>query len=86
VNRELKQRIRPVNGLTVHRSVAKQDIRHVARVIHVLDSRWNIWSNPDDEKKDEEKEARIVLSDVSLLYVLLCSSYLFASNVLTDTT
>ena len=27
LNRELKQRVRPVNGLTVHKAVARNDIR-----------------------------------------------------------
>lgn len=61
VNRELKQRIRSVSGLTMHRPVARQDIRHATRVIQALDSRWNLWSNPDDEKKDQEKEVTILI-------------------------
>lgn len=42
----------------MHRAVARQDIRHATRVIQALDSRWNIWGSPDDEKKDQEKEVR----------------------------
>lgn len=67
VNRELKQRIRPVNGLTVHRPVAKQDLKHAATVIQVLDSRWNIWTSPDDEKKDKEKEISSFVSQNPVL-------------------
>ena len=35
VNRELKQRVRAVNGLTTHKSVIRQDIRHAAKIIQV---------------------------------------------------
>lgn len=57
VNRELKQRVRPVSGFTVHRPVAKQDVKHVAKIIQLLDNRWKIWDDllPND-KKDKEKE------------------------------
>lgn len=62
VNREIKQRIRPINGLAVHRQVAKQDIKHAAKIIQNLDTRWKMWQDPVDEKKDEEKIVSISLS------------------------
>ena len=57
VNRELKQRIRPINGITAHTQVAKQDIKHAAKVIQNLDAKINMWDDTDEEKKDQEKEA-----------------------------
>lgn len=44
VNRELRQRVRPVNGLTVHKTVARQDIKHAAKIIQQLDDRWQLWA------------------------------------------
>lgn len=56
LNRDLKQRVRPVNGLTVHKTVARNDIRLAARIIQNLDKKWNLWTDKDEEKKDEEKD------------------------------
>lgn len=55
VNREIKQRVRVINGLAVHRQVAKHDIKHAAKIIQNLDSRWKMWQDPMSEKKDDEK-------------------------------
>ena len=55
VNRELKQRVRPVNGIVAHRPVAKADIKHAAKIIQNLDHKWNIWDD-NDEKQDKEKQ------------------------------
>lgn len=57
VNREIKQRVRVINGLAVHRQVAKHDIKHAAKIIQNLDSRWKMWQDPTSEKKDDEKMA-----------------------------
>ena len=56
LNRELKQRVRPVNGLTVHKAVARNDIRLAARIIQNLDRKWGLWVDQEEEKKDEEKD------------------------------
>ena len=53
VNRELRQRVRPVNGLTVHKVVARQDIKHAAKIIQLLDNRWQLW-----KKKSKDVEAK----------------------------
>jgi len=56
VNRELKQRVRAVSGLTVHRPVTKQDVKLAAKLIQMLDNRWSLWHDTSEEKKDREKE------------------------------
>lgn len=56
LNRDLKQRVRPVNGLTVHKTVARNDVRLVARIIQNQDKKWELWTDKDEEKKDEEKD------------------------------
>ncbi|XP_052767581.1 serrate RNA effector molecule homolog isoform X2 [Mya arenaria] len=56
LNRELKQRVRPVNGITAHQKAVKQDIKLAAKIIQNFDDKWKIWDDPNSEKKDEEKE------------------------------
>lgn len=57
LNRELKLRVRPVNGLTCHKQVVRQDIRIAAKVIKSLDEKWKMWDEQEgEEKKDIEKE------------------------------
>ena len=58
MNRELKQRVRPVNGIVAHRPVAKADIKHAAKIIQNLDHKWNIWDE-SDEKQDKEKQVSV---------------------------
>lgn len=59
LNRELKQRIRMANGLAVHKQVMKNDIKMAAKIIQILDKKWNLWEEEGEEKKDEEKELQI---------------------------
>jgi len=56
VNSELKQRVRSVSGLTVHRPVMRQDVKLAAKLIQMLDERWSLWHDHTEEKKDKEKE------------------------------
>ena len=56
VNKELQQRVRPVNGVTAHRSVAKADIKHCAKIVQNFDERWNLWVESEEERKDREKK------------------------------
>lgn len=56
VNRDIKQRIRPMNGITTHPKVAQQDIKNAAKIIQNFDTKWRIWEDGDD-KKEEEKES-----------------------------
>ncbi|CAH1777308.1 unnamed protein product [Owenia fusiformis] len=53
VNRDLRQRVRPVNGITSHKLVSKSDIKHVAKIIQNFDRRWSLWEN---DNKDTEKQ------------------------------
>ena len=56
VNRDLKQRVRPVNGIVTHKQIVKADIKHAARIIQSLDAKWKIWEEEEDEKKDPTKQ------------------------------
>jgi len=51
VNRDLQQRIRPVNGVTNHQQVAKSDIKNAAKIIQNFDNRWNLWDEIEDSSK-----------------------------------
>jgi hypothetical protein len=56
VNRELKQRVRAVNGITAHKQVVKSDIKNAAKIITNLDTMWKLWE--DEEKQDTSKMVR----------------------------
>lgn len=60
VNRELKQRVRPVHGITAHKPIVKQDIKLTAKIIQNLDSKWKLWEDVGEEKKDAEKSYGLV--------------------------
>ncbi|GAB1598058.1 serrate RNA effector molecule homolog isoform X3 [Argonauta hians] len=60
VNRELKQRVRPVHGITAHKPIVKQDIKLAAKIIQNLDSKWKLWENHGEDKKDVEKSYGLV--------------------------
>ena len=42
VNRELKQRVRPIAGMTCHRPVVKADIKHAAKIVQNLDKKTGL--------------------------------------------
>lgn len=43
VNRDLSRRVRPVNGITVHRNIIRGDIKLAAKIAHNLDEKANLW-------------------------------------------
>jgi len=47
VNRDLQQRIRPVNGLVLHKQVTKSDIKNAAKIVQNFDNRWKMWDDAD---------------------------------------
>lgn len=52
VNRDLSRRVRPVNGVTAHKTVCKNDIKLCAKIAHSLDEKSNLWRDVvDDEEK-----------------------------------
>ncbi|XP_056018569.1 serrate RNA effector molecule homolog isoform X2 [Ostrea edulis] len=57
LNRELKQRVRPVNGISAHKQIVRADVKQAARIIQNLDSKWGMWEDPEEEKKDKSKES-----------------------------
>ncbi|KAI1716452.1 arsenite-resistance protein 2 domain-containing protein [Ditylenchus destructor] len=47
VNRDLKRRIRFVNGVTLHRTVAQNDIKHAAKLIVLYDHKAKLHLDPE---------------------------------------
>lgn len=82
MNRELKQRVRPVHGITAHKPIVKQDIKLTAKIIQNLDSKWKLWEDVGEEKKDAEKvKGRWQIFQFSFLgfffYYYLCDLFHF---------
>jgi hypothetical protein len=79
VNRELKQRVRPVNSVSADRQVAKADIKHLARIVQNFDKRWKLWEDEQPEKKDENKGNSLVW-----MAMMLLSSFVKPSSAFLD--
>lgn len=47
VNRDLSRRIRPVNGITAHKTIVRNDIKLCAKIAFNMDEKFNLW---DEEK------------------------------------
>lgn len=47
INRELKNRFRSINGIGQHKTIVRNDLRLISKVIKQLDERWNIWGSVD---------------------------------------
>lgn len=44
VNRDLSRRVRPVNGITAHKTICKSDIKLCAKIAHGLDEKAGLWN------------------------------------------
>jgi hypothetical protein len=51
INRELKNRLRTINGIGQHKTIVRNDLRLITKIIKQLDDRWNIWESINNEKK-----------------------------------
>lgn len=52
VNRDLSRRVRPVNGITAHKSLVRSDIKLGAKIAHNLDSKAGLWQDSKGEKSE----------------------------------
>lgn len=57
VNRELKNRIRTINGIGQHKTIVRNDLRLITKIIQQLDDRWNIWETEKTEQTEKKDEA-----------------------------
>lgn len=73
--------MRPVHGITAHKPIVKQDIKLTAKIIQNLDSKWKLWEDVGEEKKDAEKvKGRWQISQFSFLvffFLIIYMIYLF---------
>lgn len=55
VNRDLSRRVRPVNGITLHKTIIRNDIKTCAKIIMGLDGKFNLWDNVNTESNRNGK-------------------------------
>lgn len=55
VNRDLTRRIRTVNGITVHKQVAQNDLRLAARLVHIYDKKYGLYQNESSAANGDRK-------------------------------
>lgn len=57
INRELKNRIRTINGIGQHKTIVRNDLRLITKIIKQLDDRWNIWESIDHDNVEKKSIA-----------------------------
>ena len=57
INRELKNRIRTINGIGQHKTIVRNDLRLITKIIQQLDDRWNIWETNENTNVEKKTEA-----------------------------
>ncbi|CAF1205368.1 unnamed protein product [Rotaria sp. Silwood1] len=60
INRELKNRIRTINGIGNHKTIVRNDIRLITKIIKQFDERWNIW---ETNEKNITKTTPLIIDD-----------------------
>ncbi|XP_075166935.1 arsenic resistance protein 2 isoform X2 [Haematobia irritans] len=53
VNRDLSRRVRPVNGMTAHKTVIRADIKLCAKIAMNLDEKFKLWQSIASENKGD---------------------------------
>lgn len=53
VNRDLSRRVRPVNGITAHKTICKNDIKLCAKIAHSLDEKSGLWKDFVDAQEEK---------------------------------
>ena len=56
INRELKNRIRTINGIGQHKTIVRNDLRLITKIIQQLDDRWNTWEMENNENAEKKSE------------------------------
>ena len=54
VNRDLSRRVRPVNGVTAHKTICKNDIKLCAKIAHSLDEKSGLWKDVVEEQEEKK--------------------------------
>lgn len=53
VNRDLSRRVRPINGITAHKTIVRSDIKLCAKIAYNLDVKASLWQSEQDKMKTE---------------------------------
>ncbi len=56
INRELKNRLRTINGIGQHKTIVRNDLRLITKIIQQLDDRWNIWESLNHDNLGKKPE------------------------------
>lgn len=56
INRELKNRIRTINGIGQHKTIVRNDLRLITKIIQQFDDRWNVWESNDNDSIEKKTE------------------------------
>lgn len=52
MNRDLSRRVRPVNGITAHKTIVRSDIKLCAKICYHLDNKASLWMNSESAAQD----------------------------------
>lgn len=52
VNRDLSRRVRPVNGITAHKTIVRSDIKLCAKITYNLDNKASLWITSESSAPD----------------------------------
>lgn len=53
INRDLKNRIRTINGIGQHKTIVRNDLRLITKIIKQLDERWSIWEATEHDNVEK---------------------------------
>lgn len=67
VNRDLKRRVRTINGIANHRPVVQNDIRQAARLVALYDNKFQLYVDPVEVKEGEEPKKPEPAKDLDAL-------------------
>ncbi|XP_004534683.1 serrate RNA effector molecule homolog isoform X1 [Ceratitis capitata] len=56
VNRDLSRRVRPVNGMTAHKTIVRSDIKLCAKIAMNLDERFKLWDKNNQKNTEQTAE------------------------------
>lgn len=52
VNRDLSRRVRPINGITAHKTIVRSDIKLCAKIAFNLDLKAGLWQSDENNKSE----------------------------------
>lgn len=62
VNRDLSRRVRPVNGITAHKTIVRSDIKLCAKIAHNLDQKAGLWIDQSAQRSENGNQTSFGLN------------------------